>query len=261
MNLELKNRVAMIAAASKGIGKACALALAAEGCKVSICARNLAELDEALAEMTPLGEVMAVPADVSNPADLAHWHIRTLERFNHVDILVTNTGGPPVARFMNLTDEQWHSGVESTLMNVVRLSRLVAPGMQDRKWGRIIHLTSLVAKQPQDELTISSTLRAGLSGLTKTMANQFGPDNITVNAVLMGFCLTDRLVHLAEVRHKEQGITLDEYYEKAAADIPLRRFAQPQEIGEAVAFLASERASFITGVSLPIDGGMIRATM
>jgi 3-oxoacyl-[acyl-carrier protein] reductase len=261
MNLELKNRVAMIAAASKGIGKACALALAAEGCKVSICARNLAELDEALAEMTPLGEVMAVPADVSNPADLAHWHIRTLERFNHVDILVTNTGGPPVARFMNLTDEQWHSGVESTLMNVVRLSRLVAPGMQDRKWGRIIHLTSLVAKQPQDELTISSTLRAGLSGLTKTMANQFGPDNITVNAVLMGFCLTDRLVHLAEVRHKEQGITLDEYYEKAAADIPLRRFAQPKEIGDAVAFLASERASFITGVSLPIDGGMIRATM
>jgi 3-oxoacyl-[acyl-carrier protein] reductase len=261
MNLELKNRVAMIAAASKGLGKACALALAAEGCKVSICARNLAELDEALAEMTPLGEVMAVPADVSNPADLAHWHIRTLERFNHVDILVTNTGGPPVARFMNLTDEQWHSGVESTLMNVVRLSRLVAPGMQDRKWGRIIHLTSLVAKQPQDELTISSTLRAGLSGLTKTMANQFGPDNITVNAVLMGYCLTDRLVHLAEVRHKEQGITLNEYYEKAAADIPLRRFAQPQEIGEAVAFLASERASFITGVSLPIDGGMIRATM
>jgi 3-oxoacyl-[acyl-carrier protein] reductase len=261
MNLELKNRVAMIAAASKGLGKACALALAAEGCKVSICARNLAELDEALAEMTPLGEVMAVPADVSNPADLAHWHIRTLERFNHVDILVTNTGGPPVARFMHLTDEQWHSGVESTLMNVVRLSRLVAPGMQDRKWGRIIHLTSLVAKQPQDELTISSTLRAGLSGLTKTMANQFGPDNITVNAVLMGYCLTDRLVHLAEVRHKEQGITLNEYYEKAAADIPLRRFAQPQEIGEAVAFLASERASFITGVSLPIDGGMIRATM
>lgn len=261
MNLGLKNRVAMIAAASKGIGKACAMALAAEGCKVSICARNLAELDEARAEVAVLGDVLAIPADVSNPADLAHWHIRTLERFSHVDILVTNTGGPPVARFMNLTDEQWQSGVESTLMNVVRLSRLLIPGMQDRKWGRIIHLTSLVAKQPQDELTISSTLRAGLSGLTKTMANQLGPDNITVNAVLMGFCLTDRLIHLAEVRHKEQGITLDEYYQNAAADIPLRRFAQPKEIGEAVAFLASERASFITGVSLPIDGGMIRATM
>jgi len=261
MNLGLKNRVAMIAAASKGIGKASALALAAEGCKVSICARSLDELDQARAEIAVLGEVLAIPADVSNPTDLAHWHIRTLERFGHVDILVTNTGGPPVARFMELNDEQWHSGVESTLMNVVRLSRLLIPGMQDRKWGRLIHLTSLVAKQPQDELTISSTLRAGLSGLTKTMANQLGPDNITVNAVLMGYCLTDRLIHLAEIRHKEQGITLEEYYEKAAADIPLRRFAQPKEVGETVAFLASERAGYITGVSLPVDGGMIRATM
>lgn len=261
MNLELNNRVAMIAAASKGIGKACALALAAEGCKVSICARNLAELDETLTELGRLGEATAIPADVSNPADIAHWYIRTLERFGKVDILVTNTGGPPVARFMDLTDDQWHSGVESTLMNVVRLSRLVIPGMQERKWGRIIHLTSIVAKQPQDELTISSTLRSGLSGLTKTMANQLGKDNITVNAVLMGYTATDRLLHLAEVRHKEQGITLEEYYAKAAADIPLRRFGVPREVGEAVAFLASERASYISGVSLPIDGGMIRATM
>lgn len=261
MNFGLKNRVAMVAAASKGIGKACAKALAAEGCKVSICARKLSELDEARAEIASVGEVLAIPADVSNPADLAHWHIRTLERFEHVDILVTNTGGPPVARFMDLTDEQWQSGVESTLLNVVRLSRLVIPGMQDRKWGRLIHLTSIVAKQPQDELTISSTLRAGLSGLTRTMANQLGPHNITVNAVLMGYCLTDRLLHLAEVRHKEQGITLEEYYQKASAEIPLRRFGQPQEIGEAVTFLASERASFITGISMPIDGGMMRATM
>lgn len=261
MNLGLKNRVAMVAAASRGIGKACAVALAVEGCKVSICARNLDELDRVRGEIALIGDVMVVPADVANPADLAHWHIRTLERFEHVDILVTNTGGPPVARFMDLTDEQWHMGIESTLLNVVRLSRLVIPGMQERRWGRLIHLTSIVAKQPQDELTISSTLRAGLSGLTKTQANQLGLDNITVNAVLMGYCQTDRLTHLAEVRHKEQGITLEEYYQKATADVPLRRFGQPQEVGEAVAFLASERASFITGVSLPIDGGMIRATM
>jgi 3-oxoacyl-[acyl-carrier protein] reductase len=261
MNLELKNRVAMIAAASKGIGKACAQALAAEGCRVSICARRLDELDLARAEIANCGEVLAVPADVTVPADLAHWHIRTLERFGQVDILVTNTGGPPVARFMDLTDEQWQAGVESTLMNVVRLSRLVIPGMQERRWGRLIHLTSMVAKQPVDELTISSTLRSGLSGLTKTMANQLGPDNITVNAVLMGFCLTDRLAHLAEVRHREQGITLEEYYQKAAADVPLRRFADPREVGETVAFLASGRASYITGVSLPIDGGVIRASL
>jgi 3-oxoacyl-[acyl-carrier protein] reductase len=261
MNFGLKNRVAMIAAASKGIGKACALALAAEGCKVSICARNLMELDKASLEVGMHGDVLAVPADVSLPTDLAHWYIRTIERFGHVDILVTNTGGPPVSRFMDLTDEQWHAGVESTLMNVVRLSRLVIPSMQERKWGRLIHLTSMVAKQPIDELTISSTLRSGLSGLTKTMANQLGPDNITVNAVLMGYCLTERLTHLADVRHKEQGITLEEYYEQAAAAVPLRRFAQPNEVGEVVAFLASERASYVTGVSLPIDGGVIRASL
>ncbi len=146
-------------------------------------------------------------------------------------------------------------------MNVVRLSRLVIPDMQKRRWGRLIHLTSLVAKQPMDELTISSTLRAGLSGLTKTMANQLGPDNITVNAVLMGHILTDRQYHLADRRVKERGITYEQYFEQAAKEIPLRRLGEPREVGEVVAFLASERASYLTGVSLQIDGGLIRGTM
>ena len=261
MNLGLKNRVAMIAAASKGIGKACAIALAAEGCKVSICARNLKELDRVSDEIGSIDNVLVVPADVSSPAELAYWHIRTVEKFGGVDILVTNTGGPPVARFMELTDDQWLSGVESTLMNVVRLSRLVLPGMQERKWGRIIHLTSMVAKQPKDELTISSTLRAGLSGLTKTMSNQVGRDNITVNAVLMGLCRTDRLQHLGEIRAKEQGITIEEYYQQAAAEVPLKRVAEPKEIADVVAFLASENASYITGASIQVDGGMIRSSM
>lgn len=261
MNLGLQNRVAMVAAASKGIGLACAEALAKEGCKVSICGRNLESLDEAHAQIAKFGEVLAVPADVSLPPDIAYWHIQTLQRFGHVDILVTNTGGPPVDRFMNLTDEQWHSGVESTLMNVVRLSRLVIPGMQDRRWGRLVHLTSVVAKQPIDELTISSTLRAGLSALTKTMANQLGAYNITVNAVLMGFCATERLRHLADIRSREQGITQDEYYKKAATEIPLKRFSEPSEIADAVTFLASERASYLTGTSIPVDGGIIRAAL
>jgi 3-oxoacyl-[acyl-carrier protein] reductase len=162
---------------------------------------------------------------------------------------------------MELSDEQWRAGVESTLMNVVRLSRLVIPGMQERRWGRLIHLTSLVAKQPIDELTISSTLRAGLSGLTKTMANQLGPDQITVNAVLMGHILTDRQYHLADRRIQERGITREQYFAQAAAEIPLRRLGEPREVGEVVAFLASERASYLTGVSLQVDGGLIRATM
>jgi 3-oxoacyl-[acyl-carrier protein] reductase len=261
MNLGLNGRVAMVAAASKGIGKACALALAEEGCRVSICARRGEELKRTGAEMAAHSEALAVVADVSSPADLENWYQQTVAQFGQVDILVTNTGGPPVARFMDLSDEQWRAGVESTLMNVVRLARLVVPAMRERRWGRIIHLTSLVAKQPIDELTISSTLRAGLSGLTKTMANQLGPDGITVNAVLMGHILTDRQYHLADVRVKERGITYEQYFQQAAAEIPLRRLGEPREVGEVVAFLASERASYVTGVSLQIDGGLIRSTM
>lgn len=261
MNLELNNRVAMVAAASKGIGKACAVALAQEGCKVSVCARNAEELEKARAEIADHSDVIAVAADVSSVNDLENWYRQTIDRFREVDILVTNTGGPPVKRFMELSDEQWLAGVESTLMNVVRLSRLVIPGMQERRWGRIIHLTSLVAKQPMDELTISSTLRAGLSGLTKTMANQVGPHNITVNAILTGHIMTDRQQALADVRVKERGITHEEYFAGQAAEIPLRRIGELRELGEVVAFLASERASYVTGVSLQVDGGLVRSTL
>jgi 3-oxoacyl-[acyl-carrier protein] reductase len=263
MNLELNNRVAMIAAASKGLGKACAIALAKEGCRISICSRSAETLEIARAEVAAHApqDTMVVVADVASTADLEKWHQQTVQRFGQVDILVTNTGGPPVKRFQELTDDQWQAGVESTLMNVVRLSRMVIPGMQSRRWGRIIHLTSLVAKQPVDELTISSTLRAGLSGLTKTMANQLGPDNITVNAILTGHILTDRQYAIAEARIKERGITQEQYFAQAAAEIPLRRLGEPREIGEVVAFLSSDRASYISGVSLQVDGGLIRGTM
>jgi 3-oxoacyl-[acyl-carrier protein] reductase len=261
MDLGLTGKVAMVAAASKGIGKACARALLQAGCRVSVCARGAGSLAAARAELSAHGEVLAVAADVSAAADLENWHTQTVSQLGPVDILVTNTGGPPVARFLDLSDEQWRAGVESTLMNVVRLSRLVLPGMRERRWGRIIHLTSIVAKQPVEELVISSTLRAGLSGLTKTMATQFGPDNITVNAVLTGHIMTDRQMHLAEVRMKERGLTRDEYFKRAAEEIPLRRIAEPHEFGEVVAFLASERAGYISGVSLPVDGGLIKASL
>jgi 3-oxoacyl-[acyl-carrier protein] reductase len=261
VNLALEGRVAMVAAASKGIGLASALSLAREGCKVSICGRSPESLAAARTEIEAVGDVYASAVDVSSLRDLDRWHAETAHAFGEVDILVTNTGGPPVARFAQLTDEQWQAGVDSTLMNVVRLSRLVLPSMRARRWGRIIHLTSLVAKQPMDELTISSTLRAGLSGLTKTMANQFGPDNITVNAVLMGHILTDRQRHLAAYRAPQQGISTEEYLARVADEIPLKRIGSPAEVGDVVAFLASERASYITGTSLAVDGGIIRGTM
>ena len=258
MELGIRGRVAMVAAGSKGLGKAAAAALLKEGCKVSSCGRDRATLETTKQELG--GDVLAVPCDVTRAAEVEAWHEATVAAFGPVDILVTNTGGPPAATFMDLTEAQWESGVQSTLMNAVRMSRLVLPGMRARKWGRIVHITSLVAKQPLPLLTISSTLRAGLSALTKTMAAEFGADNILVNALLPGHVLTDRQVHLGEVRAQKDGITLEQYFEKATAEIPMRRMGRPEEIGEVIAFLCSERASYLTGASLQVDGGIIQGT-
>ncbi len=264
MDMGIAGRVAMVAAASKGIGKAIAVGLAEAGCRLSVCARTPETLTATASEIAALvGEesVLSVTADVSRAEDLERWFQRTTETFGAVDILVTNTGGPPAARFMALSDAQWEAGVQSTLLNVVRLTRLVVPGMQARKWGRIIHVTSLVAKQPSDDLTISTTLRAGISALTRTQANQFAPDNILVNALLPGNTLTDRAYHLANVRAQAQGITPEEALAQTAQKIPLGRLAQPREIADAAVFLASERASYITGISLLVDGGVCQSPL
>ncbi|HUP59429.1 MAG TPA: SDR family oxidoreductase [Thermoanaerobaculia bacterium] len=261
MDLGIRNRVAMVAAASKGLGRAIAEALAGEGCRLSICARSLESLEDVRASISANGgDVLAVACDVSKAEDLQRWFDKTIARFAQVDILVTNTGGPPAAQFLELSEEQWHAGIDSTLMNVVRLCRLVIPGMQKRKWGRIVHLTSFVAKQPVELLTISSTLRAGLSGLTKTLADQVARDGILVNAILPGHFLTDRQRHLAEIRSKEQGITEEEYFRNAAEAIPLGRIGDPRELANVVAFLCSERASYLTGASIQVDGGLYRGT-
>ncbi|MEP6756017.1 MAG: SDR family oxidoreductase, partial [Chthonomonadales bacterium] len=205
------------------------------------------------------GDVLTTTADVSVAGDINRWYDRTIDRFRTLDILVTNTGGPPAAKFMALTDEQWESGVQSTLMNVIRLSRLALPGMQEKSWGRIIHITSLVAKQPSDDLTISSTLRTGISALTRTMANQFAADGVTVNAVLPGNTLTDRQTHLAEIRAKAWNVTVEEALDRTASAVPMKRMAEAREIADAVVYLASERASYITGVSLLVDGGVCQS--
>ena len=263
MDLGLQGRVAMVAAASKGIGRAIAEALLGEGCRVSISARGKESLEiarNAMRSRDPSGEVLACPTDVRKAEELERWHAETAKAFGPVDILVTNTGGPPAARFLDLSEEQWAEGIQLTLLNVIRTSKLVIPGMREKKRGRILHITSFVAKQPSDILTVSSTLRAGISALTKTMANQLASDGILVNALLPGFVKTDRQIELAAIRSREAGISVEEYEKRNSATIPLRRSAEPPEIGAVAAFLCSDRASYLTGVSLAVDGGLLQGT-
>lgn len=261
MDLGIRGKVAMVAAGSKGLGRAAALALAAEGCAVSVCGRTAEALASVKAELEGFGvAVVTISADVSKAEDLVRWHQITESTLGPVDILITNTGGPKAATFDHLSDEDWAAGVETTLMNVVRMSRLVLPGMRARQWGRIVHITSLVAKQPYPLLTISSTLRAGLSGLTRTLALETAKDGITVNALLPGHVMTDRQTHLAEVKSKTEGITVTEHFARQAAAIPAGRIGTPEEIGAVIAFLCSASASYLTGQSLLVDGGLVQGT-
>ncbi len=246
----------MVAAASKGIGLATAKALAAEGCVLSICARSEDTLEAASAEIGD--ETRSYVVDVANPEDLKWWYSQTVTDLGPPSILVTNTGGPPAGSVLELSDEQWQTGVNGTLMNIIRMVRLVQQDMISAKWGRIVHITSLVAKEPSTILPISSTLRAGIMALTRCQATEFGPNNITVNSVLPGHTLTDRQTHLLELKAQRDGTTVDQALEASAKDIPLGRLAQPEEIASAIAFLCSEMASYVTGTNMLVDGGMIK---
>jgi len=261
MDLGIRGKVAMVAAGSKGIGRAAALALAAEGCAVSISGRGAEALATTLAELKALGvPALAEAADVTRAEDLERWHRATVAALGPVAILVTNTGGPKAATFGDLSDGDWLAGVDSTLLNVIRMTRLVLPGMRERQWGRIVHITSLVAKQPLPLLTISSTLRAGLSGLTRTLAMETAKDGITVNALLPGHIMTERQHHLAEVRSKAEGISVAEHFTRQAAAIPAKRIGEPEEVGAVIAFLCGHPASYLTGQSLLVDGGLVQGT-
>ena len=263
MDLQLRDRCAIVCAASKGLGRATALSLAREGARVAICARTAADLEAAAHEIRSATGAVVVPivADVSRAADCERLVGEAAAALGAIDILVTNTGGPKSAMFMTLDDADWTEAIDSILLSVVRLSRAVVPHMRARGGGRIINVTSISAKQPVEGLVLSNALRAGVTGLARTIANELAADNILVNCVAPGYTSTDRVVELAEAAAKREGITAESVQKRTEERIPLRRMATTEEFADVVAFLASGKASYVTGTTLQIDGGYIRGLL
>lgn len=263
MDLGLKNKIALVAAGSRGLGRAVAEELADEGASLVLCARDSATLDETAAAIATSSNahVLAVPADVTVTDDIKRVVATGIERFGRIDILVTNAGGPPAGRFDQLTHEQWEEAIRLTLFSAIELTRQVLPGMKERRWGRILNITSIAVKQPVDNLLLSNSLRAGLTGFARTLANEVAADGVTVNNIMPGYTRTERLDELAQMMAEKQGISADEFRGKWEKEIPMGRLGEPREFAALAAFLVSERASYITGTSIQVDGGWIKSLL
>jgi 3-oxoacyl-[acyl-carrier protein] reductase len=260
MNLAIKDRVALVAASSQGIGRATAEAFAAEGCRVAMCARNPETLQRAAQEIRKQskGEVLAEAFDVTDAEAVSRFVASVAEKFGGVDICVTNAGGPPAKGFLAASLEDWHCALDANFLSTVYFAREVIPHMQRKKWGRIITLTSITTKQPVADLVLSNAVRAAVVGLVKSLANEFGKDGILVNNVGPGFTATDRLKELARAGAASSGKTEHEFFDRWASDAPLKRLGEPREIAETIVWLASECASYITGQTVLVDGGMYK---
>ena len=260
MDLGLKNRVALVAASSQGLGLATADAFAVEGCRVAMCSRNAKTLEAAAEEVKKQHnvDVFAQAVDVTDAAAVGRFVSAVVEKFGSVDICITNAGGPPAKGFLAASLDDWQHAIEANFLSAVYFAREVIPHMQRKRWGRIITITSITTKQPVADLVLSNAVRAAVVGLVKSLANEFGKDGILVNNVGPGFTATERLKELARARSAASGKPEKEIFEAWAAEAPLKRLGEPRELAETIVWLASERASNITGQTVLVDGGMYK---
>lgn len=263
MDLGLSGRVAIVAAASKGLGRAVAEELAGEGAYIAICARTPATLTETAAqiEKSTGREVFHHALDVTDSEAVASFVAAVEARFGRLDICVTNSGGPPSNSFKNTKPEDWRSAVDQLLMSTIFFARETLPRMQKNRWGRLITITSSAVKQPVEGLLLSNSVRAAVTGLARTLANEYATDGITVNSVCPGYTRTARLDGLASTISARTGAKREEVFAGWESEIPMRRLGTPQEFAAVVAFLASERASYVTGSSIAVDGGLVRSLL
>lgn len=262
MDLGLKGRVAFVAAASRGLGRAIAEELASEGVNIACCARSQAIVDVA-AELARRHGVrtVGIVADVSVPGDVDAGVGQALAALGKVDILVTNAGGPPPGPFESHSRDAWRRAVELNLDSAVNLTRAVLPGMKERRWGRILNVTSIAVKQPVDNLILSNAVRAAVTGFARSLANEVAPFNVTVNNLMPGYTRTERLDALADANARTKGTSSEEEFALWDKQIPMGRVGEPKEFAALAAFLASERASYITAQSIAVDGGWIRSLL
>ena len=263
MDLGLRGKIALVTAASRGLGRAIADALGAEGASLVICARGTDALEEAGAAIVQRtgAEVEMVGADVSTAEGIARAWQHARDRFGRVDVLVTNAGGPPSGPFESHEWDVWQQAVELTLRSAVELTRLVLPGMKERRWGRILNVTSIAVKQPVDGLMLSNSIRAAVTGFGRTLANEVARYGITVNNILPGYTRTERVEQLNAATAAREGVTVEDVSRRIEAQIPMRRLGEPNEFAALAAFLASEQAAYITGQSIAVDGGWIRSLL
>ena len=263
MNLGLRGRVAIVCAASQGLGKAAAEGFAQEGARVVICSRDKKRVVASARQIRASAKsrsvsVIPVVADLSKAKDITRLVATAVRRFGRIDVLVTNAGGPPGGTFSELKDSAWKAGITLNLMSTIRCIREVLPYMRDRKWGRIINITSLTVKQPANDLIISSTVRPGILGLTKVLANQYGKDGITFNSVAPGYIMTARQEELGKARALKRGMSVSQFLLEQTKDVPLQRYGNPSELANVIVFLASEKASYVNGTTVSVDGGLVK---